>query len=207
MRRVVALALALAAVALVPAAARADGDPASDVLYNGKIFLPFEAKIDGKKQQELQQVVAAAWKAGFPVKVAVISSAYDLGSVGVLWQKPQDYAKFLGAELAFLYKDRLLIVMPNGFGLVNGKHPTVAEKKLLATVPIGAGADGLTASASAAVRALAAASGHQLPKPAQRTDNTGRDRIVLVIALVLIALLVVLFVPGVRRRVRRTRAS
>jgi hypothetical protein len=207
MRRAVALALAVAAVALVPAAARADGDPASDVLYNGKIFLPFEAKIDGKKQQELEQLVAAAWKAGFPVKVAVISSAYDLGSVGALWQKPQDYAKFLGAELAFLYKDRLLIVMPNGFGLVNGKHPTAAERKLLAKVPIGAGADGLTASAGDAVRVLAAASGHQLPKPVHRTSSAARDRIVLVVALVLIGLLVVLFVPSVRRRVWKARSS
>jgi len=74
-------------------------------------------------------------------------------------------------------------------------------------VPIGVGPDGLTASATDAVRALAAASGHQLPKPAPRTGNAGRDRIVLVVALVLILLLVVLFVPGVRRRVWRTRGS
>ncbi len=206
MRRLAALLLALAVVAVVPAAARADGDPASDVLYNGKIFLPFEVKIDGKKQQDLQQVVAASWKAGFPIKVAVISSQYDLGSVGVLWQRPQAYAKFLGTELAFLYKDRLLIVMPNGFGLLNGKKSTVAERKLLAKVPIVPGGDGLTASAAAAVRALAAASGHKLPKPAHKTSNSGRDRIVLLIAVVVIALLVLLFVPGVRRRVWRVRA-
>ena len=173
------------------------------MLYNGKIFLPFEVKISGQKQLDLQQTVAAAWKAGYPIKVAVISSAYDLGSVGALWQKPQLYSKFLGSELEFLYKGRLLIVMPNGYGLNRG---TAAELKLLKGVPIGAGADGLTASASAAVRALAAASGHELPKPAHRTSNTGRDRIVIVIAVVLIALLVLLFVPGVRRRVRGSRA-
>jgi hypothetical protein len=204
MRRTLALLLALAAFAVVPAAARADGDPASDVLYNGKIFLPFEVKISGQKQLDLQQTVAAAWKAGYRIKVAVISSPYDLGSVGALWQKPQLYSKFLGSELEFLYRGRLLIVMPNGYGLNRG---TAAERKLLGDVPIGAGADGLTASAADAVRALAAASGHRLPKPADRTtSNSGRDRIVIVIAVVLIALLVLLFVPGVRRRVRGPRA-
>ncbi|MGZ4382583.1 MAG: hypothetical protein ACXVZ2_01060 [Gaiellaceae bacterium] len=205
MRRALMLLLALgAALALVPAAARADGDPASDVLYNGKVFLPFEVKISGQKQLDLQQTAAAAWKAGYPIKVAVISSRYDLGSVGALWQKPQLYSKFLGSELAFLYKGRLLIVMPNGFGLNRG---TVAERKLLKTVPIGKGADGMTATAADAVRELAAASGHALPKPAPKTSNAGRDRIVLIIAVVLIALLIVLFVPGVRRRVWGARAS
>ena len=198
-RRTLALLLALAALALAPAAARADGDPASDVLYNGKVFLPFEVKISGEKQLDLQQTVAAAWKSGYPIKVAVISSAYDLGSVGALWQKPQLYSKFLGSELEFLYKGRLLIVMPNGFGLNRG---TPAERKLLETVPIGQGADGLTASAADAVRALAEASGHKLPKPAHKTGNTGRDRIVIVIAVVLIALLVLVVVPGARRRLR-----
>ena len=134
----------------------------------------------------------------------MISAAYDLGSVGALWQKPQLYSKFLGSELAFLYKGRLLIVMPNGFGL---NHGTAAERKLLERVPIGKGGDGLTGSAADAVRALAAASGHQLPKPVHRSGNTTRDRIVIVVAVVLIALLVLLFVPGVRRRVRGARAS
>ena len=204
MRRALVLLLSLGALALVPAAARADGDPASDILYNGRVFFPFETKISAQKQQDLQQVVDAAWEAGFPIKVAVISSAYDLGSIGALWQKPQRYSKFLGSELAFLYKGRLLIVMPNGFGLNRG---TAAERKLLERVPIGKGGDGLTGSAADAVRALAAASGNQLPKPVHRTGNATRDRIVIVVAVVLIALLVLLFLPGVRRRMRRARAS
>ena len=198
------LLLALGALVLAPAAARADGDPASDVLYNGKVFLPFEVKISGQKQLDLQQTVAAAWKAGYKIKVAVITSPYDLGSVRALWQKPQLYSKFLGSELEFLYKGRLLIVMPNGFGLNRG---TAAERKLLKGVAIGPGADGMTATAASAVRALAAASGHQLPKPAHRTSNTGRDRIVLVVAVVLIALLVLVFFPRLRRRARGARAS
>lgn len=202
-----ALLLALGVVALVPAVARADGDPASDVLYNGKIFLPFEGTVSTHGQQDLQQVVDAAWKAGFPIKVAVIPSPLELGSVGSLWRKPQLYSKFLGAELAFLYKGRLLIVMPNGYGLHHGKVSTAAERRLLEQVPIGQGGDGLAASAADAVRALAAASGHQLPKPVHKASSAGRDRIVIVIAVVLAILLTLIFVPGVRRRLRGLRAS
>jgi hypothetical protein len=202
-----ALLLALGVVALVPAAARADGDPASDILYNGKTFLPFEVKISPQNQQDLEEVVAAAWKAGFPIKVAVISSPLELGAVGALWKKPQLYSKFLGAELAFLYKGRLLIVMPNGYGLHRGTVSTVAERRVLKHVPIGQGGNGLVASATDAVLALAAASGHQLPKPVQATSNAGRDRIVIVIAVVLVGLLILIFVPGVRRRLRPGRAA
>jgi hypothetical protein len=205
--RMLALLLALAVVALVPAAARADGDPASDILYNGKIFLPFEVKISTQNQLALQQVVAAAWKAGFPIKVAVISSPLELGSVGALWKMPQLYSKFLGAELAFLYKGRLLIVMPNGYGLHHGTVSTVAERRVLKQVPIRQGGNGLVASAADAVRALAASSGHQLPKPVHATSNAGRDRIVIVVAVVLVGLLALIFVPGVRRRLRWSRAS
>jgi len=32
------------------------------------------------------------------------------------WKKPQDYAKFLAEELAFVYDKRLLVIMPNGYG-------------------------------------------------------------------------------------------
>jgi hypothetical protein len=207
MRRLLALGLALGVVALVPAAARADGDPASDVLYNGKVFLPFEGKISTRNQQDLQLAVAAAWKAGFPIKVAVISSPYDLGSVGALWQRPQLYSKFLGAELAFLYKGRLLIVMPNGYGLHHGAVSTAAERRLLKQVPIQQGGNGLATSAADAVRALAAASGHQLPVPAHTTSSAGRDRLVILVIVVLAILLTLFFVPGVRRRLCGARPS
>ena len=203
MSRALALLLVLGAVALVPAVACADGDPASDVLYTGKVFLPFEVKISARNQLDLQQTVAASWKAGYPIKVAVISSAYDLGSVGVLWQKPQLYSKFLGSELAFLYKGRLLIVMPNGYGLNHGGHSTAAERRVLANVPIGQGADGQTASAVAAVRALAAAAGYQLPKPAHRTTDATHDRIVIVIAVAVIGAVILVLAAGLRRLRRR----
>ena len=48
--------------------------------------------------------------------MAIIASPYDLGAVTALWRKPRAYARFLGIELSLAYKQRLLVVMPNGFG-------------------------------------------------------------------------------------------
>src|SRR5207245_7507310 len=103
--------------------------------------------------------------AGIPIKVALIVNRYDLGSVGALWRMPQQYARFLGAELAFLYKGRLLIVMPNGFGFWNGGKPVAREQALLKTLPVRAGANGMAQSALVAVRNLAAQAGHPLRLP------------------------------------------
>jgi hypothetical protein len=110
-----------------------------------------------EQQHALVSAVAAANKAGFTIRVALIYSNYDLGSVTVLWRRPRTYARFLGAELGFVYKQRLLIVMPNGFGFNWPKHPTTAEYALLAKLPIYRGAAGLLESATAAVQALAKA--------------------------------------------------
>ena len=57
----------------------------------------------------------------------MIASSYDLGSITSLWRKPRTYARFLGAELQFVYKDRLLIVMPNGFGISRQGQPVDRE--------------------------------------------------------------------------------
>ena len=53
----------------------------------------------------------------------MIGNRTDLGAVPQLWAKPQIYAKFLGAELRFVYKDTLLVVMPQGLG-VSGPYVT-----------------------------------------------------------------------------------
>ena len=77
-----------------------------------------------------------------------------------LWAKPQTYARFLGAELRFVYKDTLLIVMPQGFG-INGPYPL--SKALAAWSGIDPRKDttpkGLADSADKALRALAKADG------------------------------------------------
>ena len=105
-----ALVLAAVVAALATPAARADGDPASDVLYSSWVFLPFTTKIPSGYQTALTQTVLAARKAGYPIKVALIEQRYDLGAIPELYRKPQAYARFLGLELAFIYHGPLLIV-------------------------------------------------------------------------------------------------
>ena len=139
MRRALVVALLLGACALA-GTARADGDPASDYLYTLKVFLPFDVKVPKARQRELVSLVEATNRSGYAIRVAVIGSSYDLGSVTSLWRQPRTYARFLGAELQFLYAKRLLIVMPNGFGIYWKGHAVDREYALLSKVPIGQGA-------------------------------------------------------------------
>ena len=93
----------------------------------------------------------------------VIGNKSDLGAVPQLWAKPQTYARFLGAELRFVYKDTLLVVMPQGIGI---SGPYSQARALAALAGIDARKDttpkGLTATADSALRALAAADGHKI---------------------------------------------
>src|SRR5207302_1264602 len=90
-------------------------------------------------------VTRRARRAGKPIKVAVIASPRDLGGVPSVFGNPTYYARFLGAELQFLYKGKLLIVMPQGAGLSEDGR-LVAESAVVHAV-IGSGADGLTRTA------------------------------------------------------------
>jgi hypothetical protein len=147
----------LAAVALVCVpAAHADADPASDILYTQRIFLPFfGGKVSAAKAAVLKQVVDDAYKKGFKIKVALIGSANDLGGVYQLFGQPQTYAQFLGRELVFLYKGLLVTVMPQGFGVYQYKKSTASQQATLKTIKIGPGTDGLAAAATQAVAKLA----------------------------------------------------
>jgi len=156
MRALVCIAVCCIA-AVAAQSARADGDPASDYLLVQRVFVPYEGAGASAQQRTLTKAVAAANKAGFTIRVAVIFSSYDLGSVTSLWRKPQTYAKFLGVELSFVYKQRLLVVMPNGFGFNWPKHSPKAAYALLARIPVKRGAAGLLESATGAVQALAKA--------------------------------------------------
>ena len=155
--RTLACIVACCIAAVAAQSARADGDPASDYLLVQRVFVPYEGASAATQQRALTKAVASANKAGFKVRVAVIFSNYDLGSVTSLWRKPQTYAKFLGVELGFVYKQRLLVVMPNGFGFNWPKHSPKAAYALLARIPVKHGAAGMLESATAAVQALAKA--------------------------------------------------
>ncbi len=142
---------------LIVPTALADGDPASDALLVRNVFLPYPAPT-AEHGNTLSREVALAYGRGYRVKVAVIASERDLGSVPSLFGHPGDYAKFLGQELQQYYVGPLLIVMPAGFGIYDGGRSTAAEAKLLAgAAPAGSSPDELTSSAADMIHRLVAA--------------------------------------------------
>lgn len=142
--------------------ASADGDPASDVLVTQPLFLPADAGIPSSEQAQLQALVEQAGRGGYPIRVALIASPTDLGSVTALWREPQSYAQYLGAELSLVYRGPLLVVMPGGFGLYRVNLSAAAARSALGGIQAPPSTSGLGAVTETAVRRLAAASGHPL---------------------------------------------
>jgi hypothetical protein len=169
-RRTAAIAVALL-LAAAPAA-RADGDPASDVLPSQAIFFPYAPPTSLQLRTALAKVVGAASTAGYPMKVALIESAGDLGSYPNLFNQPQRYANLLAGELpsnphgSVRTPQHLLVVMPVGIGGNN-----LGDKVDQALAPIkvdpNAQSDGLARAAIEAVARIATANGHAVPIPAE----------------------------------------
>jgi cytochrome c biogenesis protein CcmG/thiol:disulfide interchange protein DsbE len=217
----VAVVLAAGSVASV---ARADGDPGSDVLVYQDLFAGSSAGLSVQQQARLGDLLKAASAARFPIRVAIIASPTDLGAVTALWSEPRSYARFLGLELSLAYKQRLLVVMPNGFGFNWPGHSTTAAYATLARIPLGSGV-GLFAATQAAVRALAQPSGVKLATPthaggggAAGTDSAagssgvssttpGQSAENWVALLAAVTLLLVGVILGVRAALRRRRAT
>ena len=177
-RAVLAITLALlsvCALGVLAPAARADGDPGSDVLVYQNLFVASDSNISIAQQVELGDLLTSAARSGFTIRVAIIATPADLGAITQLWQKPASYASFLGIELSLAYSQRLLVVMPDGFGFNWGGHSAGAAYQVLGKVAIEPGGSGLAASAQTAVRALASASGVRLPPTAagQAAGTTG----------------------------------
>jgi hypothetical protein len=169
---IVASALALTfACGFSAAPARADGDPASDVLATQALFLPQDAGIPVAQQTQLAALLQTAARSGNPVRVALIASPTDLGSITELWRQPANYAQFLGQELSLTYRAMLLVIMPNGFGVFDQDHPLAAERSALARIPVRPPGAGLATTALEAVQQLAVAAGHPLPLPQAQTHG------------------------------------
>lgn len=203
MRRTALAALVLAIALAAAQSARADGDPASDYLLAQKVFLPIDVKFPAEQSGRLTGIVDAANKAGFKIRVAIIWSSYDMGSVTSLYRLPKTYAKFLGLELGFVYKQRLLVVMPNGFGFNRPKHSSTAEYALLAKIRIPPGPTGLLTAASEAVQKLAAASGVKVTAPAHVTtpgQRNDQDREIILAAVLGVLALAAAARFAIRRR-------
>jgi hypothetical protein len=195
-RRSTAVALALVAAAAAattrPPAALADGDPASDVLAYQPVFFPYQAAPAGLRR-ELNGLVRSANEQGYRIRVAVIQSPRDLGSVPTLFGRPSVYARFLGSELSSFWRQRVLVVMPSGYGLAQGAHlvkragvlrieenartgPDVAVLRRLPP-PGGSTAADVVRAAARAVRALAARHDITLVSaPAATSSGGGSNR-------------------------------
>ena len=200
-KRLSVLAVA-AACLLAPATARANGDPASDYLLTQDLFLPFTTKIDRGEVTRLTGLLKNGKEQKYPIRVALIQSPSDLGTAFSLFRKPQRYSEFLGLELSFVYRGRLLVVMPNGYGYAVNGVPDAKSSAVLAKLP-SAGADATkeVKAATVAVQALASASGVQVTAP-KGGGTTARDRITIAAIATAGIALIAAFV--LYRRQRRT---
>ncbi len=183
------------------------------------LFAGSEVGLSVQQQVQLGALLKAAANRGFPIRVAIIGGTQDLGAVTELWREPRTYARFLGYELSLAYKQRLLVVMPNGFGFNWPGHSPASAYRVLAGISIGSGAAGLFDATEAAVGKLARADGVKLPSsvvtsaasaapataagPAGQTQAPRRstDEVLGMVVLALVALAALAF--GIRWIARR----
>lgn len=162
-RALAATVLVALGTAVSAAASLADGDPASDYLLTQNVSFPYQP-LSPAVSAELGRAVDDVYLHGNRVKVALIYTADDLGSIPSLFGNPTDYARFLGIELGLWYIGPLLVVMPDGFGVYEGGRSTADAAQVLQSIPISAQSpDDLARSATAALNALAAAHALNLP--------------------------------------------
>lgn len=219
-RAVICLLLCALVAATAASFAKADGDPASDYLVSQPVFLSYDAKIPPDEQRKLLAAVASANKQGFPIKVALIWSSYDLGSLAGLFGAPRGYAKFLDIEDSkcwwggscsggrFKTTTRLLVVMPKGLGFAQWKHDPAAGYRAIAGIKVDPTPAGLAIAATTAVVKLAAASGVKVsttggPGPVDQSSG-GTSRIAIIAAVVVAILLGAAALLLVRRRAARS---
>ena len=209
-RRLRGLAISLATGGLALAGhagvALADGDPASDVLASAPLFLPQDAGVPPGEQAQLTGLLGAGLQRGYVLRVAIVSSPSDLGSVAALWRQPATYARFLWQELSLVYRGPLLVVMPNGYGYVGGTGAEAAAAQ--ETVRgLGPAQRDLGAASLAAIERLASASGHSLPKPAAAVPAVrgSPDTISWVVVGLGVALTAIAWIVSLRARPLRLR--
>ena len=197
------LALLLAAVLAAAAAgsARANGDPASDVLPFSTVYFSIKEPKSYASGRDLLKITQIAAKKKQPIRVAVIAMPSDLGLIQSLWQKPQPYAEFLGKELFQFarYKGTTLIAMPNGYGvygpLAKKGRPALAQLPKPGTGDL----DKLGEHAATATRRVAAANGMVLPPPSSSSSSGTPSWVIAAAVLGGVALVGGLVFLGLRR--------
>lgn len=196
----------LVAVSMPAAPALGDGDPASDVLLGENVFYPYSPPVEGSVAKALDAATAAAKRARFPLKVALIGAPVDLGVIPDLFGKPQKYAEFLDQEISFRTKQPLLVVMAAGYGVEGlGSKATAAVASL--PKPSGTQPTDLAKAALPAVAKLAEASGHPLTGVPEARSSAGSSSIsastiIIVVCLAIAAVAVAAALVMMRRRER-----
>jgi hypothetical protein len=188
------------------AAARADGDPASDVLATQPLFLAQDANVPAVQQAQLAALLQSAERTDYRIRVAMIASPSDLGSVTELWHQPQNYARFLGQELLLVYRGTLLVVMPGGYGVYRAAGHVHGDESALA----GLNAPGakLGTATLTAIQRLAAASGHTLTIRSTFAPSTSgaTDMLPWIVFAIGSALILLAWTASLRARPPRIRA-
>ena len=202
------VAAAVIVALLAASVARADGDPASDYLLGQPSFVPPDLGVPKAYAAQLNATIAEAKARGYTIRVALLGSRYDMGSVTILYKKPKQYARFLGQELYFVYKGRLLVVMPNGFGVARGKTLLAKEQAVVDRIsPPGTNGAALASAATHAVSRLAANAGVVFPVPALgKTGGSSKNRDRLEIAGIALIVVALLLAGSAVTRSRRRRA-
>jgi hypothetical protein len=184
MRRLLT-ALALIAVTIVAGQADvlANGDPASHVLPSREVFIPSDPSLCSLAGRRLDALTEATRRAGYPIKVGVIPTAEDLGTLYRLFGRAEAYARQLARELPpELFQKvrrgaarkrnrggkgyRLLILMPGDLGIYNGGSK---ESRTLRRISVGSEStkEELARKAIEVVSKLSRMAGHRVrsPKP------------------------------------------
>jgi MYXO-CTERM domain-containing protein len=198
--RALAVLASILPLAIGPAAARANADPASDFLPVRDVFLPLQAKVSPPVARALTDLLKRTRRAGYPLKVAVIATRADLGGLPQLFGRPQQYARFLDQEIGVNRRPPLLVVMPTGFGVVSaGAHATSALRGLGALSS--GGSDAVARAAISAVVRLAKADGHPVATPRiSGNDSSGGGPPAVVYILPVALLAAAGLALGLRRR-------
>jgi hypothetical protein len=176
---VAAISAAVALALCAPSPVLADGDPASDVLASQALFLSQDAGAPPARREQLAALLGGARRDGCPIRVALIASKADLGSVTGLWRQPDSYAKFLGQELSLVNRAPLLVVMPDGFGFYDPTEALSTARSALRGIAISTSNGGIASAALTAVQRVCAAAGHPLQVPQAAAPPTSGSSSVL----------------------------
>jgi hypothetical protein len=169
------VALAGVCMAVAAGVASADIDPASDVLLQQDVYVPYQPAVCTEEKVALQAATKKAKTAGYQLKVAVIASQTDLGGAPEFFGEPTKYARFLGEELAasgphghVRSRVHLITLMPQGWGLYQ-VDPRANGVLQAIKIPSGADSSALARAAIRAVPKVATIAGH--PTPAVKTPS------------------------------------